>query len=284
VASYRFCRSDDLPLLSRAHEACYRPHFQELPALDVSALRRAGREIDLWTSSCMVAAVGQEPVAVLLATKRDDAALIWRVGTHPEHLRQGHGRHLLTSLSSKLAILGPRRMLAEVPAERAAARALFEGCGWRLDLEYTDFVLRRPSRPAPASDLVMPITIDDLVSNAAFDGSARRAWERSPATLLKRKDSVRGWAVASDVRIEAHLLFDDDPAAGERRLLALGCADAALEATWWTLLVGQLAGADPRPLRYARVHAGEVPFELLLSWGFERGPTTLGYTRQPQAA
>ena len=29
--------------------------------------------------------------------------------------RQGHGRHLLTSLSSKLAILGPPRMVAEVP-------------------------------------------------------------------------------------------------------------------------------------------------------------------------
>ena len=75
-------------------------------------LRRATREIDVWTSSCMVATAGPDPIAVLMATKREHESLIWRVGVHPDHLRQGHGRHLMTSLSSKQSILGPPKMVA----------------------------------------------------------------------------------------------------------------------------------------------------------------------------
>ena len=131
MASYRFCRTDDVALLVQAHNVCYRPHFPDVPPLTVDGFRRFAKEIDLWASSCMVATSGDEPIGVLLACKRAEATLIWRVGIHPEHLRQGHARHLMTSLSAKLAILGPAGMLAEVPAEWGAARSFVEACGWR---------------------------------------------------------------------------------------------------------------------------------------------------------
>ncbi len=282
MASYRFCRSDDVLLIAQAHNACYRPHFVGLPAMSTEDLRSAAREIDVWTSSCMVAVAGEDPIAVLLATKREQEALIWRVGVHPDHLRQGHGRHLMTSLSSKLAILGPPKMVAEVPESLQGACAFLEACGWRREVEYTDFVLRDPAARGESiepSDLVIPTTIDELIANEAFDAAARRCWARSPATLVNRKESIRGLAVASDVRIEAYVLFDES--GGERHLLALGCENEARREMWLSLLVGRCAGTDPRPLRLKRAHPGEVPFELLRSCGFEPLERTIGYGSEP---
>ena len=80
-------------------------------------------------------------IGVLLAAKRDEANLICRVAVHPGHRRQGHGRHLMASLSAKLAILGPRRLLAEVPEDDAEGRAFVEACDYRSERVYTDFVL-----------------------------------------------------------------------------------------------------------------------------------------------
>ena len=284
MASYRFCRSDDLSLLVQAYDVCFRPHFPGLPALEVGDLKRASREIDLWTSSCMVALEGAEPVAMMLATKRGEETLIWRLGAHPAHMRRGHCRHLLTSLGSKLALLGPPRRLAEVPEERAAACALLESCGWRREVSYTDFVLRSPTPVQAASDLVIPITLDELIANDAFDRTARRAWERSPATLEKRKESIRGLAVASGERIEAWVLYEDAATPVERRLLGLGCAEESRIGTWLGLLVRELAASSPGPLRYPRVGPEELSADLLLSWGFSRAEVTAGYSTHARRA
>jgi len=114
-----------------------------------------------------------------------------------------------------------------------------------------------------------------ILANEAFDAAARRCWARSPATLVNRKDSIRGLAVASDVRIEAYLLFE------ERRLLALGCADEDRREVWLGLLLRQFGGADPRPALFERAHPGEVPFELLRSCGFEPSTRSPGYVTEP---
>jgi len=253
----------------------------------VEDLKRACREIDVWTSSCMVVVSGDEPIAVLVATKRKDETLIWRVGVRPDRLRLGHGSHLITSLSSKAAILGPPRMVAEVPQALQGACSFLEACGWRREVEYTDFVLPAAAagkQSVQPSDLVIPITIDELISNEAFDAAARRCWARSPATLVNRKASIRGLAVASDVRIEAYLLFEEPSSGGQRRVLACGCADVQRREVWLGLLLRQFCGADPRPALFERVHPAEIPFELLQSCGFEASTRTVGHAIDPTPA
>ena len=86
-----------------------------------AAFKRSIRDLHVWCSSCMVAFAGSDPIGVLIGAKRPSATLIYRIAVHPDHQRQGHGRHLLTSLSSKLAILGPPRLVAEVPETLAPA-------------------------------------------------------------------------------------------------------------------------------------------------------------------
>ena len=88
----------------------------------------------------MVAFSGADPIGVLIGAKRPTGTLVYKIAVHPDHLRQGHGRHLLASLSSKLAILGPPRMVAEVPAAFAEASGLFEAGGYVQETVLTDYV------------------------------------------------------------------------------------------------------------------------------------------------
>src|SRR5687767_1833288 len=111
-----------------------------------AAFKRSIRDLQVWCSSCMVAFEGSDPIGVLIGAKRPSGTLIHKIAVHPDHCRQGHGRHLLTSLSSKLSILGPPRMVAEVPENNAPTRELFVACGYVQEALLTDYVLDREAR------------------------------------------------------------------------------------------------------------------------------------------
>src|SRR5262249_25754945 len=123
---------------------------------------------------------------------------------------QGHGRHLLTSLSQKLAILGPPRLVAEVPAGREAACATFSACGWTIASRLTDW--RRPAAPASrltnARDALAPVTVEDLTA-AGLLGASPRCWQRDLPSLAKHPERLSGLAFHSPDRIEAWALWDD---------------------------------------------------------------------------
>src|SRR5574339_134550 len=148
MSAYRFCRTDDIALLVDALNRCWAPYFPDEPPMTPAAFKRSIRDLQVWCSSCMVAFAGADPIAVLIGAKRTSATLIHKIAVHPDHCRQGHGRHLLTSLSSKLSILGPPRMVAEVPETIAPAVALFNACGYAEETLLIDYVFesRAPTR------------------------------------------------------------------------------------------------------------------------------------------
>ena len=106
-----------------------------------AAFKRSIRDLQVWCSSCMVAFSGSDPIGVLIGAKRPSGTLVHKIAVHPDHRRQGHGRHLLTSLGSKLAILGPPRIVAEVPETLAPARELFAQADTSRKRVLTDYVL-----------------------------------------------------------------------------------------------------------------------------------------------
>jgi GNAT superfamily N-acetyltransferase len=220
LSAYRFCRSDDIGLLVDALNRCWSPYFPDEPPMTPEAFKRSIRDLQVWCSSCMVAFSGADPIGVLIGAKRPSGTLIHRIAVHPDHVRQGHGRHLLTSLSSKLAILGPPRMVAEVAETFVPACALFNACGYAQEAVLTDYALDGPAserdNAARVEGFVIPVTVDDLVANdllgppspSASAGQEHQVcWERSVETLTARKDDLAGFAVASDERIEAYILY-----------------------------------------------------------------------------
>jgi len=210
-----------------------------------ATFKRSIRDLQVWCSSCMVAFSGSDPIGVLIGAKRPSATLVHKIAVHPDHRRQGHGRHLLDSLGSKLAILGPSRIIAEVPETLAPACELFSASGYVQEALLTDYFLqgeenelREPAnerqrvshasgagKRGPASErvggsggakppglndgrFVIPVTVDDLAANGLLgEAHPQVCWKRSVETLTARKDDIAGLAVASDERIEAYVLY-----------------------------------------------------------------------------
>ncbi len=242
MPAYRFCRSDDIALLAGALNRCWDPYFPGEPPMTPAFFKQSIRDLQVWCSSCMVAFSGPDPISVLIGAKRPSGTLVHKIAVHPDHRRQGHGRHLLTSLGSKLAILGPPRIVAEIPEKLSAACELFSASGYVEEARLTDYVWEPDERDerqeAGSGDLggrfVIPVTVDDLAANGLLEEPGPQVpWKRSIETITARKGDIAGLAVASDERIEAYVLyagggaeivalrtFVDDGGARLKRLLA----------------------------------------------------------------
>ena len=281
MSSYRFCRTDDVSLLVDALNRCWSPHFPDEPAETPASFKRSIRDLQVWCSSCMVAFAGSDPIAVLIGAKRPSGTLIHKIAVHPDHLRQGHGRHLLTSISSKLAILGPPRMVAEVPESFAPTRALLNACGYIQEAILTDYVLQQDHNDIAVEGFVIPVTVDDLTANGLLEEpDAHLCWERSVETLTARKDEIAGLAVASDERIEAYLLYVDR-GLEETEILSLRSfvEDGGARLTQ---LLSQLR-ARGMTSRFAKIHPAEISTELLDTLGFRRAGRHLLYAARARS-
>ena len=283
MSSYRFCRTDDIGLLVDALNRCWSPHFPDEPATTPASFKRSIRDLQVWCSSCMVAFDGADPIGVLIGAKRPSGTLIHRIAIHPDHLRQGHGRHLLASISSKLAILGPPRLVTEVPEALTAASALFTACGYLEEASLTDYVLQTDPAGRVANQgpwFVIPVTADDLAANGLLgDAHPPVCWERSVETLTARKDEISGLAVASDEQLEAYLLHAKD---GEVLSLRSLVDDGGARLRHLLSLVG--GTQETSVLRMAKVHPGEIQGELLGSVGFQPAGTYRVYAGRARSA
>jgi GNAT superfamily N-acetyltransferase len=322
MSGYRFCRTDDMALLVDALNRCWSPYFPDEPAMTPVAFKRSIRDLQVWCSSCMVAFSGADPIGVLIGAKRPSGTLVHKIAVHPDHRRQGHGRHLLASLGSKLAILGPPRISVEVHGTLAPACGLFSAGGYVQEALLTDYVVQREendprevrgapkARPAgaergagaPASDgaggsggakppglnddrFVIPVTVDDLIANGLLgEAHPQVCWERSVETLTARKDDIAGLAVASDERIEAYLLY-------------LKCGvDPPAFAEIVSLrsliddggdrldqLLSRLRARGMRTCRFPKVHPAEISKECLETLGFRPADGHLLYAARARS-
>ncbi len=323
MSAYRFCRSDDIGLLVDALNRCWAPYFPEEPPATAASFKRSIRDLQVWCSSCMVAFSGSDPIGVLIGAKRPSGTLVYKIAVHPDHRRQGHGRHLLASLGSKLAILGPPRIVAEVPEALAPASALFSASGYIQEASLTDYVSQGPTLSerddaARGEGFVIPVTVDDLAANGLLgegppspSASARQVdqqvcWERSVETLTARKDDIAGLAVASDERIEAYVLYmkrEMDPptfAPSHERELRRDLAGALAEAGETEIvslrsfvddggarlkqLLSRLRARGGETLRFPKVHPSEISKECVEALGFAPAGRHLLYAARAQSA
>jgi GNAT superfamily N-acetyltransferase len=285
VSAYRFCRTDDIGLLVDALNRCWLPYFPDEPPMTAAAFKRSIRDLQVWCSSCMVAFSGSDPIGVLIGAKRPSGTLVHKIAVHPDHRRQGHGRHLLDSLGSKLAILGPPRIIAEVPETFAAASGLFSASGFVQETVLADYVWQREESPSTRAEFprslragdddgrfVIPVTIDDLAANGLLEEAHQGVcWERSIETLTARKDDIAGLAVASDERIEAYLLYAERGEGAEIMVLRSLIDDGGIR------LKQLLSRLGVGRFRFPKVHPAEISQEFLESLGFRPAGVHLLY-------
>jgi GNAT superfamily N-acetyltransferase len=271
MASYRFCRTDDIALLVDAYNACRGADCLE-PLLTVADFKRDARELGLWASSCMLAFEGTTPIAVLLGAKQGDANRVHRIVVSASHQRLGHGRHLLESLRQKAAILGPRRLVAEISTTLDGACRFFERCGFSPYARFVDFVADAPPAVEDReAELVSDATVDELCAAGALDAPAALAWERSVPAIEGRKREIAGLVIASDVRVEALLLFRSVTDGSEILRLSTRRAEPL------AALVGTLQRRRPGVIAIPKVSPAEIDFAILEALGFRRRSEYIGW-------
>jgi len=230
----------------------------------------------------MVAFDAKEPVAVMIGCKRPPHTLVYRIAVHPDHLRKGHGRHLLTSLSAKLAILGPPHLVAEVGADNVVARALFKACGFREERTYIDLACDSPDASPAPSGLVVPVTVDDLMDIGLPAADAARSWGRTRGTLLNRQERLSGLAIASGESLDASLLYTREDG-GHVAIWSLSAAPSARGEAALGMLLRDLAHREPGRVVIPRVHSDEVSIDTLAGLGLAREVETIGIASEAQS-
>lgn len=277
MSAYRFCRTDDIPLIVAAWNRCGGG-----APLTVAGLKQEIRELDLWCSSCMVAFDGSDPVGVIVGCKRPPETNVLRLAVHPDRRRHGHGRHLLTSLAAKLAILGPRRLVAEVPADDDAALALFAACGWLEERRYFDLTFEGAAAPQAPAGVVVATSLDEIGDAPLSPTGTPRSWERTAGTLRSRAGRLSGALVASAERVEAWALSTTD--GGTTSVWAVGHEPGeAGEAALKTIL-RELARRGGGPVVLPRAGPDEIAPDREAALGLTRGAETVALATEARGA
>lgn len=132
MASYRFCRPDDIPRLIEAINHC---QLKSDPSWDLTFFKEQMEVKGLWPGYCMLALEGDLPIAVLLACKKGKSVEVLKIATHPKFQRQGHASHLLTSLKQKVAILMPEcEMEVMLSKDRFELIQLFKVLDYKINI------------------------------------------------------------------------------------------------------------------------------------------------------
>lgn len=271
MASYRFCRPDDIPYLARALNECYDIHFPDEPPMTVARFREEMKTLSVWPSNAMVASTNAGPVAVMIGTKRTSEVLVQRIGVQPDHQRQEHGLHMLTSLSQKLAVLGPERLIVEVPQALPGLREFVTAASYHYEATYTDYLRPvAPVEPVP-EEWIVSLGVEEMVEHQLLTGEKTVAWERTLETLLNRKEELQGLALASPERLEVGLVYDPSEAHDSTEILAFSDVGDARREVFLGLLLRSLGRRTDRPLRLPKLSPEELPEEVLTTFNFVPG-------------
>src|SRR5262245_48463118 len=162
MPSYRFCRPDDLTLIVRAINTCYRMHYPDEPEMTEERFKEQMTLFAVRPGNCMVALERQQPVGVVVSTKRDYGAWIQAVGCQPAWQRRGIATQLVEALLRKIAIQLAPVVTVDVPADNPPTRHFFEALDFTVRGHYVSYQGSVPeatrttgrTEPVPAPDLL----------------------------------------------------------------------------------------------------------------------------------
>ncbi|MDJ0842393.1 MAG: GNAT family N-acetyltransferase [Acidobacteriota bacterium] len=253
-------------MIAHAVQTCYNCHFPDEPLMDLGRIKTEATEINVWASSCMVAIEGNDPVAVVVGAKREGETLIRRIGVHPDRRGDDLGSHLLRSLSAKLAIVGPPKLIAEVPDDLKVV-GFFERLGFGRETDLVDYVSPEQMEPVPETGAVQPVPVRDLLTQTGLWRQKPEAWDRAESTLKNRKDKLTSYALLSPEQIEAAVILRQDPDTNKREIVRFGCKNSQTVSTFLPLLIRHGFQNHGR-LHIPKLHPKELPPRILTDLGF----------------
>src|SRR5499427_2837444 len=178
MPSYRFCRPDDLMLIVRAINTCYRLHYPDEPEMTEARLKEQMTLFDVRPGNCMVALERQQPVGVVVSTKRDYGTWIQAVGCQPAFQRRGIATQLVEALIRKIAIQRAPLVTVDVPADNTPARRFFEAAHFTVRGRYVSYQGALMETPGISGSIEAVPPPDVLAYYASFH-TLPACWERN---------------------------------------------------------------------------------------------------------
>jgi GNAT superfamily N-acetyltransferase len=269
---YRFCRPEDIPMIVQALATCYDLYFPQHPAMTVAQFREEMGLISLWPSNTMVVLENNDPIAVIVGTKRPYGCWIAKLGVRSDRQRQGIGRYIVEALTRKLSIIGPRIISVDVPVDNEGAAEFFKHLGFETWGRYWSFAGHPQAKSSEHLRQVHPVKPDVALSRYESFHSIPQCWERDAYTLQLYAGRLSGYAFWEQDNIHGYLLlhqsiimdFALDPHADPIRVGTALLQRAAVDVKE-ALHIDKVAAQDP--VRAALEQAGLTPHESHVHMG-----------------
>ena len=261
MPSYRFCRPDDLTLIVRAINECYRMHYPDEPAMTEERFKAQMTLFDVRPGNCMVALERQQPVGVVVSTKRDYGAWIQVVGCQPAFQRRGIATQLVEALIRKIAIQRAPVVTVDVPADNAPAVQFFAALDFTVRGRYVSYQGPVPEA-ASTTSRIEPVPAPDLLAYYAQFHTVPACWERHAASLAGYGTLPQGYACYTQDTVQGYLIY------WHNTILDLAIAPQADPEQVSAALLGQLRTAGMAHTTLAKVPEGEIIGPALVRLGF----------------
>jgi GNAT superfamily N-acetyltransferase len=269
---YRFCRPEDIPMIVQALNTCYDVHFPQHPAMTVAQFREEMGLISLWPSNTMVVLENNDPIAVIVGTKRPYGCWIAKLGVRSDHQRQGIGRYIVEALTRKLSIIGPRVISVDVPVDNEGTAAFFKHLGFETWGQYWSFAGQPQANTSEDLRQVHPVKPDVALSRYESFHPIPQCWEHDAYTLQLYAGRLSGYAFWEEDSIHGYLLLHHhlimdlalDPHADPIRVGTALLQRAAVDVKE-ALHIDKVAAQDP--IRAVLEQAGLTPRESHVHMG-----------------
>ena len=261
MPSYRFCRPDDLTLIVRAINACYRMHYPDEPDMTEERFKAQMTLFAVRPGNCMVALERQEPVGVVVSTKRDYGAWIQAAGCQPAFQRRGIATQLVEALIRKIAIQRAPVVTVDVPADNSPAVQFFAALDFTMRGRYVSYQGLVPEAARSAGH-IEPVPAPDLLTYYAQFHTIPACWERHAASLAGYGALPQGYAYYVQDTVQGYLIHWDNT------ILDLAIAPQADTEQVSTALLGHMRTAGIAHAILAKVPEGEPIGPALARLGF----------------
>jgi ribosomal protein S18 acetylase RimI-like enzyme len=261
MPSYRFCRPDDLTLIVRAINACYLMHYPDEPAMTEERLKEHMTLFQVRPGNCMVALERQQPVGVVVSTKRDYGVWIQALGCQPALQRRGIATQLIEALVRKVAIQRAPLVTVDVPTTNTPALRFFEAVGFTVRGRYVSYRGLLTEMPG-ISGSIEAVPPPDLLAYYAPFHTTPACWERSAESLAGYGTLPQGYAYYAEDTVQGYLIHRDNT------VLDLALAPHADAEQVSAALLGRMRAAGWTHATLAKVPEGEPIAPVLARLGF----------------
>jgi GNAT superfamily N-acetyltransferase len=261
MPSYRFCRPDDLTLIIRAINACYLMHYPDVPAMTEERLKEHMTLFHVRPGNCMVALERQQPVGVVVSTKRDYGVWIQALGCQPAFQRRGIATQLLEALVRKIAIQRAPSVTVDVPTTNTPALRFFEAVQFTVRGRYVSYQGLLTEAPGISGRIEVVPPLDLLAYYVPFH-TTRACWERNAESLAGYGTLPQGYAYYAQGTVQGYLIHRDNT------ILDLAFAPQADAEQVSAALLGRMGAAGWTYVTVAKVPEGGPISPVLARLGF----------------